>query len=79
MIKCTIAIPVYNRKNKSLNHVALESALAQQLRDMEILVVDDCSTDGTWEVLQTYHDPCLGDVKNKDEFLKRFSLKDLTT
>lgn len=65
MIKCTIAIPVYNRKNKSLNHVALESALAQQFQDLEILVVDDCSTDGTWDLLKTYHDPRLRLVRNK--------------
>ena len=62
---CTVAIPVYNRKNKSLNYVALESALAQRLRDMEIVVVDDCSTDGTWEVLQTYHDSRLRLVRNE--------------
>lgn len=65
MIKCTIAIPVYNRKNKTLNHIALESALAQKAEGLEILVVDDCSTDGTWEALQKYSDPRLKLIRNE--------------
>ena len=65
MIRCTIAIPVYNRKNKTLNHIALESALAQKAQGLEILVVDDCSTDGTWEALQKYSDPRLKLIRNE--------------
>jgi glycosyltransferase involved in cell wall biosynthesis len=65
MTKCTVAIPVYNRQNLTLNHVALESALAQDMPDLEILVVDDCSTDGTYETLQSYHDPRLRLVRNE--------------
>jgi hypothetical protein len=62
---CTIAIPVYNRQDNALNFGALESALAEPLSDLEILVVDDCSTDGTWERLQRYHDPRLRLVRNQ--------------
>ncbi len=65
MIKCTVAIPVYNRKNNILNFKAVDSALRQRTADLEILVVDDCSMDGTWELLQTYHDPRLRLVRNE--------------
>lgn len=60
---CTIAIPVYNRA--TLIHAALASALAQDMDDLEILVVDNASTDGTWEALQHYDDPRLRLVRNE--------------
>lgn len=48
---CTVAIPVYNR----LQFIdrALASARAQEVAELEILVIDNCSTDGTWEFLQS--------------------------
>ena len=58
----TIAIPVYNRAK--LVRVALESALAQETEGLEILVIDNCSTDDTWQVLQSYSDPRLHLVRN---------------
>ncbi|GAI98190.1 unnamed protein product [marine sediment metagenome] len=63
MIKCTIAIPVYNRED--LIRRAVESALAQNVPDLEILVVDNCSTDRTWDVLHTYSDSRLRLVRNE--------------
>ncbi len=59
---CTIAIPVYNRAQ--LVRAAIESALAQDMADLEILVIDNASTDGTWDTLQSYHDPRLRLVRN---------------
>lgn len=35
---------------------AIESVLAQSLKDLEVLVVDDCSTDGTEEFVKNIHD-----------------------
>ena len=62
MTTCTIAIPVYNRE--TLVRAAVESALAQTADDLEILVIDNASTDGTWDALQTYRDPRLRLVRN---------------
>lgn len=64
MIKCTIAIPVYNRED--FIRRAVDSALAQGVPDLEVLVVDNCSTDHTWDVLRTYHDSRLRLVKNEN-------------
>lgn len=43
-------IPTYNRQQKVVR--AIDSALAQTYTNMEIVVVDDCSTDGTARYLQ---------------------------
>ncbi len=48
----SILIPTYNVER----HVAaaVESVLSQSYSDIEIIVVDDGSTDGTWDVLSAY-------------------------
>lgn len=45
----TIAIPVYNRRNLVLR--AIKSALDQNYENINVVVVDNCSTDGTYEAL----------------------------
>ncbi len=46
----SILIPVYNRRE--LVKQAINSALAQAYQNIEIIVVDNCSTDDTYEELQ---------------------------
>jgi glycosyltransferase involved in cell wall biosynthesis len=46
--KVSICIPVYN--SAAYLSVAVESALAQRYNSFEILIVDDCSTDGSAEI-----------------------------
>lgn len=48
----SILIPVYNRA--SLVGETIESAINQTYKNIEIVIVDNCSTDGTWNVLQEY-------------------------
>jgi glycosyltransferase involved in cell wall biosynthesis len=48
----SVAIPVYN--GQALVAQSLRSVLAQTHRNLEIIVVDDGSTDGTWDVLQSF-------------------------
>ena len=48
----SIVIPVYNRA--SLLEKAIRSALAQTYRNIEVIVCDNCSTDGTFEIVQKY-------------------------
>ncbi len=50
--KITVAIITYNRSN--LMRESLQSVLVQTYRDMKIVVIDDCSTDFTWEYIQQY-------------------------
>lgn len=48
----SILIPVYNRV--SLVGETIESARNQTYQNIEIIIVDNCSTDGTWSVLKNF-------------------------
>ena len=48
----SVVIPVYNGTNYLCE--AIDSALAQTYINYEVLVIDDGSTDGTWELIQNY-------------------------
>ena len=58
----TIAIPTYNRADRFLRS-AIECALNQTWDDLEIIVSDNCSTDNTTEVVQSYADARLNYVR----------------
>lgn len=61
----TIAIPVYHRMEKALAFAAIESALAETRPDLEILIIDDFTTDGTWERLRGIDDPRVRLLRNE--------------
>jgi len=48
----SILIPVYNREH--LVGETIESAINQTYKNIEIIIVDNCSTDNTWQVLEHY-------------------------
>ncbi len=50
--KVSVLIPVYNREE--LIGECIQSALDQTFIDLEIIIVDNASTDKTWEVCQQY-------------------------
>ena len=50
--KVSILIPVYNRKEYIAE--CIQSALDQIFTDFEIIVVDNASNDGTWEICQQF-------------------------
>ncbi|OQW71743.1 MAG: glycosyl transferase family 2 [Proteobacteria bacterium ST_bin11] len=73
MPKISILIPVYNRKKFIAD--CIQSALNQTISDFEVVVVDNASDDGTWEVCQQFaekdrrvrvfqNDTNIGPVKN---------------
>lgn len=61
----SIIIPAYNAEK--VVGEAIESALSQTYKDIEIIVIDDCSTDGTFAVLESYgeKDPRVRAIKNE--------------
>lgn len=52
MVAVSVLITSYNRKN--LIRETIESVLLSNFKDFEVIVVDDCSTDGSFEVVQEY-------------------------
>ena len=52
VVLVSICIPVYN--SASYLAQAIESALSQSYPDFEVLIVDDCSTDGSTEIAAEY-------------------------
>ncbi|MGK7951571.1 MAG: glycosyltransferase family 2 protein [Xenococcaceae cyanobacterium] len=55
--KVSVIIPAYN--TEKYIQKAIASVLAQTLKNLEIIVVDDCSTDDTINVVQSFNDPRL--------------------
>lgn len=52
MTKISVIIPVYNQEKFIVN--CLDSVLNQDLEDLEIICIDDGSTDNTYNILQSY-------------------------
>ena len=52
MIRFSIIIPAYNAARTLVP--LLDALLPQTTEDTEVIVVDDCSTDGTEEIIRTY-------------------------
>lgn len=52
MVKVSVIIPLYNNKDDIIT--AIESVQSQTFEDWELIVVDDCSTDGSYETVCEY-------------------------
>lgn len=59
----TIAIPTYNRA--AFLAGAVDSALKQTYRHLEVLVLDNCSTDNTRETVSAINDPRVRYIRNE--------------
>lgn len=53
-MKLSIIVPVYNMASDGKLEYCLDSLVAQTVEDYEIIAVDDCSTDGSYAILQDY-------------------------
>jgi len=58
----SVVIPAYNHER--FVTAAIESVLAQSFPDFELVVVDDASSDGTWEIVAAVRDPRMRGVRH---------------
>jgi len=62
MKKISVLIPLYNHQN-FISH-AIESVLTQSFSDFELIIIDDCSTDNSAQIIKKY--------SQKDDRIKVF-------
>ncbi len=60
--RVTIIMPIYN-VGKYLRE-SIDSILNQTYRDFELLILDDCSTDNSGDIVATYSDPRIRYIRN---------------
>lgn len=58
----SIVIPTFN--GQEYIETCIKSILANKSREIEIIVIDDCSTDATFEIVNNFHDYRLKSYKN---------------
>lgn len=65
--RLTILLPTYRRCKSGLFANCVESLLTQTLTDFELLIIDDASTDGTFDQIQEFmaRDPRVGCVRHQ--------------
>src|SRR5258705_4160608 len=51
----SIVMPVYN--GREYLRLAIDSVLAQEFQDYELIIWNDCSTDESLEIINAYDDP----------------------
>src|SRR5438046_2702713 len=59
----TVAMVTHNSEKYVAE--AIESVLAQDFRNFELLICDDCSTDRTWELIKRYSDRRIRAIRNE--------------
>jgi len=60
----SIIMPAYNAESFIFDSIS--SILEQSYHDYELIIIDDCSTDRTWEMINSYKDSRVRCVRNKD-------------
>ena len=53
-MKLSIVVPVYNMAADGKLNYCMDSLLSQTIQDYEIIAVDDCSTDNSYEIIKDY-------------------------
>lgn len=64
MISYSVIIPVYNRGNSIIN--CLNSVLIQRVKPVEVIIVDDNSTDNTKDIIKSLKNPLIKLVELKE-------------
>lgn len=70
-ILLSVCIPSFNKKDYLRE--SLEKLLAYEGDDLQVVVIDNASTDGTWEMLQEFHDKRLHICKHERNYGARYN------
>ncbi|WP_018868617.1 MULTISPECIES: glycosyltransferase family 2 protein [unclassified Thioalkalivibrio] len=61
--RVSVVMPAYNAQSTVVQ--AVHSVLEQTMESIELIICDDCSTDGTWDVLSSVRDPRVRLIHNE--------------
>lgn len=61
-MKVTIILTSYNHEKYIAE--SIESVLNQTYQDFQLIILDDCSTDASWDIIQQYDDPRIVKIRN---------------
>lgn len=61
--KLSIIVPVFNMAADGKLNYCLDSLINQTITNYEIIAVDDCSTDNSWDILKDYEKQYPGKLK----------------
>lgn len=64
MVDVTVLLPVYN--GEEYLRETMVSILSQTYKEFEFLIVDDGSTDGTFDIIKSFNDPRIRVLKNPE-------------
>jgi glycosyltransferase involved in cell wall biosynthesis len=70
--KVSVILTSYNHA-KYLRE-AIDSTLNQTFADFELIIWDDASTDGSWEIIQSYADARIKTFRNEKQSLARYGM-----
>ena len=62
-VPVSVVMPVFNMESYIKD--AMDSILNQIFTDFEFIIIDDGSTDNTWNVIQSYKDKRIVSIRNK--------------
>lgn len=64
-MKISVLIPAYNH-GRFIEH-SIQSVLNQTFTDFELIIIDDGSSDNTWDILQRYTDPRIRSFRQNNQ------------
>ena len=73
MQKLSIVIPVYNEKDTIEEILSAVEAVRLDSIEKEVILVDDCSTDGTRDILERYKEKYKVIFKEKNTVKKKWN------
>jgi lipopolysaccharide biosynthesis protein/glycosyltransferase involved in cell wall biosynthesis len=62
--KVTVVLTSYN--HAKFLHESIDSVLSQTFSDFRLIILDDASTDESWKIIKSYHDPRIVSIQNSN-------------
>lgn len=66
MVKVSVILTSFNHGEYIAK--SIESILNQSFNDFELIIIDDCSTDDSWEIINSFNDKRIIAIRNKENY-----------